>query len=142
MATSRTPDQFRRRINLQIRGLEEGVERLLRGTFLTVDQVAVTATPVDTGRARANWLPSVGGPIEGDAAPDTTGQSALSAAQSVAGTYRISAGPLVITNNVEYISFLENGSSAQAPNGMLAQAVAAGINYVRQNSTGRILRRD
>lgn len=79
----------------------------------------IDRTPVDTGRARANWTVAVGAPW-GDVrdASDKSGQSAKSAASSALAAYR--CGPTIwITNNLPYIERLEDGHSKQAPAGML-----------------------
>ena len=139
MATSRTPKEFGRRMRIQAAGLAKGVEQLIRGTFLVVDQVAVIETPIDTGLARANWIASTTVPAEGENPPDITGGQALQQAQSVVGTYRLEFGPIMVTNNVSYIIFLDQGSSRQSPKGMTAAALNAGIQHIRKNVTGKIL---
>jgi hypothetical protein len=76
----------------------------------------IQKTPVDTGRARANWQVGIDADPSGQV--DYQGQDAL-----VAGLSVIAAMPLCtayITNNVEYIERLEEGHSKQAPAGMLS----------------------
>jgi len=126
-------------MRIQAAGLAKGVEQLIRGTFLVVDQVAVIETPIDTGLARANWIASTTVPAEGENPPDITGGQALQQAQSVVGTYRLEFGPIMVTNNVSYIIFLDQGSSRQSPKGMTAAALNAGIQHIRKNVTGKIL---
>jgi len=63
-------------------------------------------TPVDTGRAKGNWFPSVGTPSE----EVTDGV--------VPQTFNISPAPLEkiwLTNNLPYIQELNDGHSDQAP---------------------------
>ena len=75
-------------------------------------------TPVDTGRARASWNVS-----EEYANLAVKPKSYEGSGQGVAG--KISGKKdVIISNNVEYIVFLENGSSTQAPSGMTKLAVA------------------
>jgi hypothetical protein len=75
-------------------------------------------TPVDTGRARASWNVS-----EEYANLAVKPKSYEGSGQGVAG--KISGKKdVIISNNVEYIVFLENGSSTQAPAGMTKLAVA------------------
>lgn len=84
-------------------------------------QGVVTRTPVDTGRARANWQASNGAPVLDQL--DTTdagkalsqGRGVIDQAPKFATTY--------ITNNLDYIQFLEEGSSSQAPQGMVAVTI-------------------
>lgn len=78
----------------------------------------VQKTPVDTGRARGNWQVTVGTPAEGELAvtgrvePASSGLAALKPFDVV-----------YIVNNVDYIIYLEGGSSGQAPAGMVAVTV-------------------
>jgi hypothetical protein len=111
----------------------------VRKAALAADQTAVLATPVDTGRARANWIVTVGDPAgEADRPNDKSGQSAIAQGQGQIAARR-PGETIYITNNVEYIGFLEEGSSAQAPNGMLqaarqvAEAVARGARVLTRS---------
>jgi len=90
-------------------------------------------TPVDTGWARANWIPNIGSPVgqpagsrqqaEGGSVP---GDSAAGAAK-VATSYTVSQGAVHITNNVPYILELNEGSSKQAPKGFVQSAIRKAI---------------
>ena len=90
-------------------------------------------TPVDTGWARANWIPYIGSASSSPVGNrPKTGQTASTAAQSkataeVAGSYTLSKGKIVIANNVPYIVFLNEGSSKQAPSGFVQAAIARAI---------------
>lgn len=115
------------------------LERFAKKTKLTVDQVhrgvvlelfssVVRDTPVDTGRARANWLPAantartetVEWPEQGAKAMATT--RTLAEIENVARDAK--AGDVTImTNNLPYIGRLEEGSSTQAPQGMVRRNV-------------------
>jgi len=89
-----------------------------------VSRAVIIRTPVDTGRARANWLPSINkfsDSVSDDR--DKSGSSAISAAQAEAS--RVDIGDkFTLANNLPYIQKLENGSSDQAPAGMLSISVA------------------
>ena len=78
----------------------------------------VPATPVDTGHARRNWQVNFGAP-NGQELPgvDKAGSNTIQN-----GVSRIKTGgrrnpflPLIIENNVSYITRLNEGSSQQAP---------------------------
>jgi hypothetical protein len=123
------PDEAR---TLQRKIALEGLRRL------------VQKTPVDTGRARANWQVGLAQepsntPYPADQPygwPRPPGERPLSDVPplSAAGQETFDAGaavieamplcPCFITNNVVYIEDLENGHSGQAPRGMLALTVA------------------
>ena len=84
-------------------------------------QCAADATPVRSGRARANWRCSIGAPQY--TSDETTGLDANRAQEA----FRDSAAGdvLYVTNSVPYIGRLEAGSSVQAPSGIAGNAVAA-----------------
>jgi hypothetical protein len=95
----------------------------------------VLNTPVDTGRARANWQCSIGSPSTGQIAFEADAGRGVSApAISGGSTYAISAGAAAvanaprnifwISNNLPYIYRLEFEQwSKQAPSGMVRLAI-------------------
>lgn len=96
--------------------------KLHRKLTLELSRRVVFRTPVDTGFARSNWQVGVG----------VTNESLLAAGRSYldiqadAINVLASLPPFSVTyvfNNAPYIGFLEEGSSAQAPQGMLAVSV-------------------
>lgn len=102
---------------------------VVRKVSMDLLRSVVMLTPVDTGRARANWQVAIGEPAGGW--EEYSGGPGAAAARAInAGTAtieRIDVGEDVvvsITNNVPYIERLEDGSSDQAPNGMVRQSVA------------------
>ncbi len=78
-------------------------------------------TPVDTGHARANWVPSVGAPF----AVEVPGISSTEHDAGVAAVlgYKLGDGPTWITNNVPYILALNDGWSSQQPAGFIERAI-------------------
>lgn len=66
-------------------------------------------TPVQTGHARANWVPSVGAPFAGEV------QGSSDAGMADVLAYTLDQGPLWVANNVPYIRALNYGHSKQAP---------------------------
>lgn len=84
-------------------------------------------TPVDTGRARANWMASVGEPSKDvNLYPNvkSTGNPQIAAPMppplDIDGTK-----DSYIINNLPYIKALDEGHSKQAPNGMVKLAMQA-----------------
>ena len=75
----------------------------------------VQATPVDTGRARANWWPSV--TVARTRTLKSTDQSRPMrlASRAFADQKLPYFATLFIANNLDYISKLNSGSSTQAP---------------------------
>lgn len=97
---------------------------LLRGIVLD--------TPVDTGRARANWQASVGSPIisQVDYAGGPGGAAYAALAEGARTIQAAGQGDdpqdvvIFLSNNVPYIDALEHGHSAQAPAGMVRRNLA------------------
>lgn len=123
-------------ITLVIAALEAFTENLIRK--MTFDVVANLrkagpegGTPVDTGWARANWIPSIGGePASEPTGSKTSVGSAEAALQGGLGSvlgYKLFNGPVFITNNVPYIIRLNDGSSGQAPRGFVQAAITAAV---------------
>jgi hypothetical protein len=88
--------------------------RVKRAAAIEILNGVVMKTPVDTGRARGNWQASVNTPIvRDDEANDKAGNLTVSN-----GSYLIRRSKLenriYLSNNVEYVPFLNQGSSRQA----------------------------
>jgi hypothetical protein len=128
-----------RRIRIVVSALEGFVDRLIRKIVLDVVANLVSppplgGTPVDTGWARANWIPAIGVPRTvpaGTREAAEAGSVPLGAQQSgvarVATSYTMSQGRVHITNNVPYIVELNEGSSKQAPSGFVQAAIARAV---------------
>jgi len=89
---------------------------------------------VDTGRARANWRVNLDAPLSGTTpATDPSGQAAISQGQGVIAGFDPSHNREIhITNNLDYIEPLNNGTSAQAPAGFVEKAVQSGAAAARK----------
>jgi hypothetical protein len=109
--------------------IEPAVDDTLRKVALVANQTVIMATPVDTGRARANWQVSIDTEID-SVVESTDAQGAMSRNAEVIRSYR--NGAIVLQNNVAYIGALNNGSSAQAPAGFVEKALQAAANAVRK----------
>lgn len=94
--------------------LRKHVEQIFKALTLEIDRELRISTPVDTGFARANWVPSVGSPelTDLDAAAATMAHAA-----GVAGVlrFKLGDGALWVSNGVSYIQILNYGTSQQAP---------------------------
>lgn len=138
-------ERFERRIRLRANNLPGEVNRVVRQAALAADQAIVTATPVDTGRARSNWLVSLGSPREevvppysplpkgtdpGKLGEADNARAAIAQGLAVIGR-RPPNVPIFITNNVHYIGELNAGSSAQAPAAFVEAAVDAAVAAVQ-----------
>lgn len=102
------------------------VNQFMRALSLEAHGRIMLKTPVDTGRARANWNVSIN-------APDTSTNEAATIADApakqaeggsrIAGADFFAGDEIYITNNLPYIKELEDGRSRQAPRGMVAVTV-------------------
>ncbi len=107
--------------------LRKEVAGVCKMLALEIDKELRRATPVDTGHARRNWVPSVGQPY----ASETQDDSAHAAGVSEVLGYVLEAGPLWVANNVPYIRSLNYGHSTQAPPGFVERAVDIAIQKVQ-----------
>lgn len=101
---------------------DETLERMtLAAQKITLDAFSevILKTPVDTGRARGNWKTAIGivpsGVVE---LSDPSGQGAISQASGVVTAIEI-GDVIYLANDLPYITRLEEGSSQQAPGGMV-----------------------
>jgi hypothetical protein len=90
--------------------------KIARVATLELFNGVIRATPVDTGRARGNWQTSVGAPVNGEIAREG---DAAALAEVEAKTPQGAGQITYLSNNLPYIDELENGSSKQAPEGMV-----------------------
>lgn len=126
------PDRFADRITLMGRNIPEKVRLIKIAAVAAIDQVVVLATPVDTGRARANWQVGLNAPKRGALLEnfDKGGSSTISRNRTAARGTR--AGETVyISNNLPYINRLNEGYSAQAPANFVLIGIRAGVQQVK-----------
>lgn len=84
----------------------------------------VLKTPVDTGRARGNWFVTINAASgETTTAADKSGHATINRGSAVI-TGLTEPQAIWISNNLPYITALENGHSGQAPAGMVAVSIA------------------
>ena len=111
--------KFSRKMNIEF-------SKVVRKVAFDVWNDVTRETPVDTGRARASWNVSeeyanLAVKPEGYNNPNGQGEvGAISGKKDV-----------IISNNVDYIVFLEEGSSQRAPNGMTKIALANAAANIR-----------
>ena len=128
--------------------------RIVRASALKLFTNIIERTPVDTGRARANWQidlndisENAGVNFQGErgASDDEArrGRNAAQAASEATGKAMARIGDIdertlkiFIFNNVNYIIPLEYGSSEQAPDGMVRISLAEWQQIVAAMSGG------
>lgn len=106
--------------------LRQLVEGAAKALIIEVTANLIEACPVDTGHARANFVPAVGAPHVGE-----DGGSAQAAGFAVVAGWKLGDGPLSISNNVPYIGRLIGGSSSQAPAGWDLVAIDKAVQSVQ-----------
>lgn len=110
--------------------IPDRADQIVRQVALAADRTLVLNTPVDSGRARANWQASLGSPATGtiDTAPGKRKSVAVATAQAeaVIADYKGGNGEgsaIFLTNNLPYIVPLNNGHSKQQAAGFVERAV-------------------
>lgn len=133
-------NEFVRRIEIQASRIKDNANKIKRKAALAIDQTVVLATPVDTGRARSNWVVQLNTPNTTIREPYSPGTK-LGLADSANASAAINQGSSVISqakpgdsiyisNNLDYINKLNDGSSRQAPEQFVQKAVDEAINAI------------
>lgn len=112
-----TTQTFEGQLEAFARAVGKSLNQTCKGITIKWFQSTILSTPVDTGRARGNWQMTLGVPAVGVIdRTDKTGTTVISDVRRMVG----GVGSVnYLTNNLEYVSDLEYGSSTQAPEGMV-----------------------
>jgi hypothetical protein len=115
---------------------------IIRAAWRVLDDL-VTITPVDTTAALSNWQVSVNTPV-GNTIPayvlgehgSTYGESLLAALEAGSRTIQNKqpGQVLFISNLVDYITDLNDGSSRQAPANFVERAIIIGNDIIQQGT--------
>lgn len=102
---------------------KEDIDTVLRAATLEISTSIVLATPVDSGRARNNWIAKLGTPARHTRLTgDVTGQKTIN--QITTTVSEFGGNVYYLTNNLPYIRRLEYDAwSTQAPDGMVRVSV-------------------
>ena len=97
------------------------IEKVIRKAFIDLYRSIVEKTPVDTGRAKASWGLSTHHTND-EASENMTPEEAVQVVSDNISdfTFKAQDDQVIIYNNLEYIEYLENGTSQQAPSGMVS----------------------
>ena len=95
--------------------VDKAATNIFRGTALSLLGKIIQRTPVDTGRLRGNWFSSINSPIvqidgSGEGINTTVVRAKL-------------GDSIYMVNNLPYAKVIEDGSSEQAPSGMVKVTV-------------------
>lgn len=125
-------------VSIDLKNLSSDVIKEIT-TDLTANLVEVS--PVDTGWMRANWVPSIGTPLELNqpGVKQTSSQVSLRETNQQAGIisiltdYTLERGDTFVSNNVPYVQVLNGGHSKQEPAGFVERAVEKAITTDQEN---------
>lgn len=130
-----------RQVRIVVAQLEGAVDFIIKRLVLDIVRRLVAApseggTPVDTGWARANWIPSIGAPRTEPAGTRKQAEAGILPGEQQSGlaamlSYTAARGPAHITNNVPYILALDAGHSRQAASGFVGRAIARAVTELR-----------
>lgn len=123
-----------RQFDIDIRKFADniGVDIALVAKKIAIDVFTdlINTTPVDTGRARSNWIISIGDssllelPTSG--ALKSAAETQIGHGTAILGTYN-GQQVIYITNGLPYIERLNEGWSHQAPAGFVEAAIAKNV---------------
>jgi hypothetical protein len=104
--------------------IRDNTENLVRKLAMGILSNVVIATPVDTGKARANWRVSLTNPLTDSIdEKDKSGREAINKGRMIVSVFRLKDVSINITNNLPYINRLNNGWSKQANAGYVERAI-------------------
>jgi len=132
--------EFGRGLDRFVRKLGVDVNALKRKLAFDIFSGIIAKTPVDTGRARGSWNINYGEPDTSVPPKDAEGKSksqATAAAISKLSRFKDDSNPysaIYITSSLPYIEPLENGSSDQSPNGMVALTLEEVQTFLDKNA--------
>ena len=131
----------------------EAANAVISKICLDLAYAIVLKTPVDTGRARANWQASIGQPVShtmefgGDTgsnavAPNKSRASEFAKANAEAAAFQAPGNVFYISNNLPYIASLEFGLYRPGPNtvGGFSKQAPSGMVRISINEISRALR--
>lgn len=101
-------------------------DKVIREICLNLFNDIVYDTPVDTGRAKANWFTGIGTPVNStiDFDGGKTAAEGLAISRAMPDIAKATGNIFWISNNLPYIYRLEyEGWSKQAPRGMVRIAI-------------------
>lgn len=96
----------------------DSVDKTVQAVTLALFNGIIRDTPVDEGRLRGDWQTTVGNPAGGEnGRMDPSGRAAM--AEVEAKTPKGAGQLTYLTNSMPYAPEIEDGSSKQAPEGMV-----------------------
>lgn len=117
-------------------GVNTAATHAVRKAVIVAGQAVVSKTPVDTGRAKGNWITSVDFDDKSIRDPWLSGSQAVADVPAQAAKFNAALHTgIYLNNNLPYMQKLNGGThSTKAPAGFVETAVQQGINAVRFRS--------
>lgn len=104
--------------------VEKNLEQTYRATSISLFKRVILKTPVDSGRLAANWQADIAKPAIGTTfSVDPSKSKTIEQATETALKANLNQS-LFLVNNLPYAPSIENGSSKQAPEGMVKSAIS------------------
>lgn len=116
-----------------VSGTEKKVERTVRAVKLELFRSVILDTPVDTGRARGNWQATLNSPATEEIENESMSVALAGVAANLGKVNDVS----FLANNLPYIEELEDGSSKQAPAGMVRRNMARVQRLINEQAARR-----
>lgn len=122
-------------MKLTAKAVSQNAIEVVKSVSQNVGVTVIYATPIDTSRARMNWQGTVNSPATEVLSPYPAKPSDPSVGSNVAiasirkavSDYSGQPAGIFITNNLDYIQKLNNGSSEQAPANFVAKATIIAV---------------
>lgn len=114
---------FVRELKLATDKVKEDAEKVFNRSVAEAFNQVILGTPVDTGQARRSWLYA----SQNDG---STGTEEKTVTEAEIAPFK---GSVVLYANLPYIERLEDGTSQQAPNGMVKVVVGRWKSIVERN---------
>ena len=129
--SDRIGEQLEREVGMACKALILQIDRNLRRS------PGRGGTPVDTGHARANWIPSIGTPTVLDTSVAQANAAHQQGVQQVI-SFKLGDGVLYVSNGTPYIRKLNEGWSEQAARLFVESCVDEAYATVEGRLRGRI----
>jgi hypothetical protein len=124
---ARNAAEFSRQLSQLSHYVDGNIERVIRKACIDLYRRIVERTPIYTGLAKISWgLSTTGYAPEYGEDFEPTYNEILNIVERNVRDFRFTVNDNMVTivNNLEYIEYLESGSSRQAPTGMVAISLA------------------
>ena len=121
-----TNDRFRASFGKRINKTQSKLKNVMSRVIVAIDAKLVEVSPVDTGRFKANWVLG-NGAINTATNQSTTPANNEGAIMSI----KFNGQTVYLSNSLPYAQRLDDGSSKQAPLGVISLALMQSDSIIR-----------